>query len=109
MPVQETFILPWLLWSAQYKIFFFLTEHYFNLCVPVAQQTGQAVVQGRLSLNVCLRATLYLLHRERKKRERSRMVAFLAVLAGKGEGGKEVVRTKGSCAWVSFQQPLYGN
>ncbi len=56
MPVQETFILPWLLWSAQYKIWFFLTVHYFNFCVPIAQQPGQAVVLARLSLNVCLRS-----------------------------------------------------
>jgi hypothetical protein len=34
---------------------FFLTVHYFNLCVPIAQQPGQTVVQGRLSVNVCLR------------------------------------------------------
>ncbi len=34
---------------------FFLTIHFFNLCVPIAQQPGQAVVQGRLSMNVCLR------------------------------------------------------
>jgi hypothetical protein len=34
---------------------FFLTVHYFNLCVPIAMQLGQAVVQGHLSLNVCLR------------------------------------------------------
>jgi hypothetical protein len=40
MPVQETFILPCLIWSVQYKIFFFLTVHYFNLCVPIAQQPG---------------------------------------------------------------------
>ncbi len=33
----------------------FLSVHYFNLCVPMAQQPGQAVVQGRLSLNECLR------------------------------------------------------
>jgi hypothetical protein len=33
----------------------FLTVHYFKSYVPVAQQPGQAVVQGRLSLNVCLR------------------------------------------------------
>jgi hypothetical protein len=46
--VQETFILPCLLWSAQYKIFFFLSVHYFNLCVPIAQQPKQAVEQGRL-------------------------------------------------------------
>jgi hypothetical protein len=55
VPVQETFILPWLLWSAQYKIFI-LTVRYFNLCAPPnAQQPWQAAVQGRLSLNVCLR------------------------------------------------------
>jgi hypothetical protein len=35
---------------------FFLAIHYFNFCVPIAQQHGKAVVQGRLSLNVCLRA-----------------------------------------------------
>ncbi len=33
---------------------FFLTVHYFNSFVPVAQQAGQAAVLGRLSLNVCL-------------------------------------------------------
>ncbi len=54
VPVQETFVLPWLLWSDQYNKFFPPTVHYFNLCVPIAQQPGQAVVQGRLSLNVCL-------------------------------------------------------
>ncbi len=52
--VLETFIQPWLLWSAQYKRFFF-TVQYFNLRVPIAQQPGQAVVLGRLSLKVCLR------------------------------------------------------
>ncbi len=53
------FILPWLLRSAaKYKIFFSLTVHYFNLCVPIAQQPGQAVVQGRLSL--CISGKSYL-------------------------------------------------
>ncbi len=33
---------------------FVLTVHYFTLCVPIAQQTGQPVVQGRLSLNMCI-------------------------------------------------------
>jgi hypothetical protein len=37
---------------------YFLTVHYFNLCVPIALQPGQAVVQGRLSLNVFLRSML---------------------------------------------------
>ncbi len=31
----------------------FLTVYYFNSFVRIAQQAGQAVVQGRLSLNVC--------------------------------------------------------
>ncbi len=52
VPVQDNFILPWHLWSAQYN--FFLTVHYFNLCVPIAQLPGQTAVQGRLSLYVCL-------------------------------------------------------
>jgi hypothetical protein len=30
----------WLLQSAQYKIFFFLTVHYFNSFVPIAQQAA---------------------------------------------------------------------
>jgi hypothetical protein len=33
---------------------FYLTVHYFNACVPIAQQAGQAAVLGRLSLSVCL-------------------------------------------------------
>ncbi len=33
---------------------FFLSVHYFNSCVLIAQQVGQAVVLGRLSLNMCL-------------------------------------------------------
>ncbi len=47
---KRFFILPWLLWSAQYNIIIFLTVHYFNFCDPVSQQPRQAVVQGRLSL-----------------------------------------------------------
>jgi hypothetical protein len=30
--------------------FYFFTVHYFIVCVPIAQQPGQAAVQGRLSL-----------------------------------------------------------
>jgi hypothetical protein len=34
---------------------FFLTIYYFILCIPIApKQLGLAVVQGRLSLNMCL-------------------------------------------------------
>jgi hypothetical protein len=33
---------------------FFFAAHFFSLCVPNAQQPGQAVVTGRLSLNMCL-------------------------------------------------------
>jgi hypothetical protein len=36
------------------QIIFFLTVQYFSSLVPLAQQTGQAVVLGHLSLNVCL-------------------------------------------------------
>ncbi len=36
------------------KYFFFLTVHYLNSFVPIAQQAGQAAVLGRLSLSVCL-------------------------------------------------------
>ncbi len=37
---------------------FFLIVHCFNLWVPIAQKPGQAVVQGRLSLNVRLRSLI---------------------------------------------------
>ncbi len=33
---------------------FSLTLHYFHSFVPIAQQAGQAVVLGRLSLRMCL-------------------------------------------------------
>ncbi len=33
---------------------FFLTVHYFNLCVPIPQQGRQAAMLGRLSLSMCL-------------------------------------------------------
>jgi hypothetical protein len=32
----------------------YCTSHYFYSFVPITQQAGQAVVQGRLYLNVCL-------------------------------------------------------
>jgi hypothetical protein len=33
---------------------FFLTVHYFNAFVPIAQQAGQVALPGRLSLSMCL-------------------------------------------------------
>ncbi len=33
---------------------FFPTTHYFSSFVPITQKDRQAVVPGRLSLNVCL-------------------------------------------------------
>jgi hypothetical protein len=36
------------------NIFFPLRTLFFTLFVPIAQQAGQAVVPGRLSLNMCL-------------------------------------------------------
>jgi hypothetical protein len=64
-------VLPWLIrWAchvssrdlypalaalvSQEQNIFFLSVHCFNFCVPIAQQPRQSVVQGRLSLNVCL-------------------------------------------------------
>ncbi len=38
--------------------FFSSPYAFFNLCLPITQQPGQAVVRGRLSLNVCLRSCL---------------------------------------------------
>jgi hypothetical protein len=46
--VQETFIMLGCSGQPSTK-YFFIKVHYFNICVPIAQQPGQAVVQGRLS------------------------------------------------------------
>ncbi len=54
VPIQEIFVLPWLLKSAQYNIYVILSVHYFNSFVPIAQQASQAAVLGRLSLSVYL-------------------------------------------------------
>jgi hypothetical protein len=58
LPVQEIFVLPWLLCSQpSTKNFVFLSIHFFNSFVPIAQQaghSGQAAVLGRLSLIICL-------------------------------------------------------
>ncbi len=51
--VRWFFILPWLLWSAQVKMYLFLTAQYLNFCVTIYQQRGQAVVHG-LFLWVCV-------------------------------------------------------
>jgi hypothetical protein len=45
------FVLPWKLWSASTK-YFFLAANYFTLFVSIAQQPGQAVVPGFVSLNM---------------------------------------------------------
>jgi hypothetical protein len=51
--------------------FFFFTLHYFNSFVPIVQQAGQAVVLGRLSLNMCLWSRLFKsLKRATKKQHR---------------------------------------
>jgi hypothetical protein len=71
--VQLKDVLPWLVRSgagtrdfyhalaalaSPVQKIFFLTAHYSNLSVPIAQQPGHPIVQGRLSLNVCLRLRL---------------------------------------------------
>jgi hypothetical protein len=38
------------------QTFFSFTIHYFNSLIPIAEQAGQAVVLGRLSLSICLGA-----------------------------------------------------
>ncbi len=45
----KIFFLPWLLYSRPSTKYFFPSP-----CVPIAQQAGQAVVLGRLSLSMCL-------------------------------------------------------
>jgi hypothetical protein len=37
-----------------FQYIFFLALHSFSSFVPIAQKAGQAVVLGRLSLNMCL-------------------------------------------------------
>jgi hypothetical protein len=70
--VQMKRVLPWLVrWTrcagARYfypalaaqvspvQNIFFLNAHFFTLCVRIARQLGQAVVQGCLFLNMCFR------------------------------------------------------
>ncbi len=50
VPVQEIFVLPWLL-VGPVQNNFFLTVHFFNSFVPIAQQAGQAAMLGFLSLS----------------------------------------------------------
>ncbi len=50
---KQDFILPWTPVGPVQNIFF-LTVHYFNSIVAIAQQARQAAVLGRLSLSMCL-------------------------------------------------------
>ncbi len=45
----------------------FLAAHFFPLCVPIAQQPGQAIVPGCLSLYLCLWAYLPMIFAQSKK------------------------------------------
>jgi hypothetical protein len=61
--MQEIFVLPWLLFLAQYKTFF-PNRTLFQFIRSLSQQAGQAVVLGRLSLlvhiyYVCLCVNLF--------------------------------------------------
>ncbi len=58
-PVQETCILPWPLWSAWYKNFFFLTVHYFNVS-PSQSNLGGSRAGPHVSEFYCLREELWL-------------------------------------------------
>ncbi len=57
---------------------FFLTIHYNTLFVPIVQQSGQAVVLGRLSFKKCL-----LVHNTHRNKKKLRTTRFYAVV-GKG-------------------------
>ncbi len=76
--VQMKEVLPWLIrwalhactgtrdfWSALAALvgpvqnIFFLTVHYFDTFVPIAQQAGKVAVPGRRSLSMCLWTCLF--------------------------------------------------
>jgi hypothetical protein len=50
VPVQDIFVLPWLL-SARYKILF---SSSYTISIPLSSYAGQAAVLGRLSFSKCL-------------------------------------------------------
>ncbi len=53
--LRVIFVLPRLLYIVgPAQKLFFLAVHYLNSFVHIAQQAGQAVVPGRLSLSLCL-------------------------------------------------------
>ncbi len=52
--VQEIFCPALAALSSSVQNIFFLAVHFFTSLVPILQQAGQAVVPGRLSLNMCL-------------------------------------------------------
>ncbi len=68
LKVQMRGVLPWLVrWTCTRDFcpalaalvgpvenIYFLTVHYFNFFVPIAQQARQAAVLDRLSLSMCL-------------------------------------------------------
>ncbi len=59
MPVQEIFVLSLAALVRPVQNIFFLAIHYSSLFVPIDQKPRQAVMQGRLSLIVCLRLRIY--------------------------------------------------
>jgi hypothetical protein len=54
LPVQEIFILPWLLWSAQYKIFFFLNMPHFNFYVSPSPSDLGSLSCRAAGLSMCV-------------------------------------------------------
>jgi hypothetical protein len=52
--VQDIFVLPLHALDGLVQNTIFLTVHFFNSFVPIAQQAGQVAVLGRLSLSECL-------------------------------------------------------
>jgi hypothetical protein len=54
VPIQEIFVLPWLLIVGPVQNIVFLIARYFNFFVPIAQQPWQVAVLSRLSSSMCL-------------------------------------------------------
>jgi hypothetical protein len=59
----------------------FPTVHYFKLCVPITQQPGQAVVQGRLSLNFVFQSVTFMFQNFFSWTQRRKLRVVIAVEA----------------------------
>jgi hypothetical protein len=83
---------------------FFLTIHYFDSFAPIAQQAGQAAVQGRLSISMCLWGWQKKGRGKKKSAEREREKKIIVYFKnmngqeedkGKGKAGKNLQNWRG--------------